>query len=471
MKSISLRVLVGTLAALIAWAIMEPSAPKDVGDPRWEIWEGMFIPVLGGFIGAGVGAINGFLTGGKVHTLRGLILGLLFGVAGITIGAKVGMILVAGTFGEAVFKSGNLVTTVLARVLALTPIGAGLGLGIGASSLSPKRVTIGAIGGALGGAVGGALFDIVGGIIGGMIIAAKGIQPGHVAEVGATSRAIYAIALGAGIGLFIGIVENLAKSAWLRQSFGRNEGREWPLYGQHTVIGRSETATIPIFGDPSLMPFHATITKHDGQYYISDGGGGVLLDGYPVSQAPLYSGATIQVGQTVLQFLMKEGHAPMRAAEPYGTPVYPVGGAQPVPQAPVGYMGQPPGVPTMVAPAAMAPGSQPTVMTPMPSSQPTVMTPGQATSVTLVATDGPLAGQRYPVMQPIEVGRDCPAIPISFDTSASRRHASIGPAAGGLAVTDLGSTNGVFVNGQRVQSALVTRGGVVKIGATTFMVE
>jgi pSer/pThr/pTyr-binding forkhead associated (FHA) protein len=94
-----------------------------------------------------------------------------------------------------------------------------------------------------------------------------------------------------------------------------------------------------------------------------------------------------------------------------------------------------------------------------------------AGGVALVATDGPLVGQRFPVNGAIEVGREAAGIPMGFDTMASRRHASIAAGPMGAVVTDLGSTNGTYVNGQRVQSQTVRHGDLVKIGATTFRVE
>jgi len=44
-----------------------------------------------------------------------------------------------------------------------------------------------------------------------------------------------------------------------------------------------------------------------------------------------------------------------------------------------------------------------------------------------------LAGQRFPIFAPTEIGRDVPGIPVAFDTSMSRRHASLAPGPGGLA--------------------------------------
>jgi pSer/pThr/pTyr-binding forkhead associated (FHA) protein len=57
----------------------------------------------------------------------------------------------------------------------------------------------------------------------------------------------------------------------------------------------------------------------------------------------------------------------------------------------------------------------------------------------------------------------------------SRRHAEIrvmpGADAPLVSIVDLGSTNGMTVNGQRVQQAQLDDGGVVKIGNTSMTVH
>jgi len=60
---------------------------------------------------------------------------------------------------------------------------------------------------------------------------------------------------------------------------------------------------------------------------------------------------------------------------------------------------------------------------------------------------------------------------MAYDSQASRRHASVTPLPTGVALTDLGSTNGTFLNGQRVQTASARFGDTIKIGGTTFRVE
>ena len=119
------------------------------------------------------------------------------------------------------------------------------------------------------------------------------------------------------------------------------------------------------------------------------------------------------------------------------------------------------------------PYGQPTQVISPAASMPTMAygAAPQMSGFTLVAIDGPLLGQRFPLAGPIEVGRECPAIPMSFDTAASRKHASLTPAFNGIAVNDYGSTNGTFLNGQRVSQATAAPGDMLKIGSTTFRVE
>ncbi|MES1227605.1 MAG: FHA domain-containing protein, partial [Armatimonadota bacterium] len=154
-------------------------------------------------------------------------------------------------------------------------------------------------------------------------------------------------------------------------------------------------------------------------------------------------------GNTVLQFLLKG--LPRGMAQP----VY---SAAPI-AAPMGH-------PT-VAVAMPGPG----LVSNAPTSQPTTVIPAQGTTPSLVITEGPMMGQRFPVGGPLEIGREANGIRLSADSSASRRHASVSPGPNGLVMQDLGSTNGTYVNGMKLMSATLRPGDLVKIGATTFRVE
>src|SRR5690348_13671587 len=48
-----------------------------------------------------------------------------------------------------------------------------------------------------------------------------------------------------------------------------------------------------------------------------------------------------------------------------------------------------------------------------------------------------------------------------FDPTISRRHAELACATGGVTVRDLGSSNGTFVNGERVETSPVLTGDVI----------
>lgn len=500
MGQLLLKMLAGAIAGLVIWMIFEPFAPP-LGGARWATWELQFILCLGMAIGLTVGGLNGWIQGSRAHILRGAGLGLVFGGIGAPLGYQIGGGIVNSMFGGGIFiGDAAMPTKMLARFIALTPIGLFLGGAIGASTLNTRRTIQGVVGGVIGAAVGALIFDPFGRTLSSMNVALSGAQTGHSVETGAPSRALYACLIGGLIALFIGLVDLIARSAWVRLVLGRNEGKEWPIDAPQTFIGRNERAGIPLFGDPDVAPMHACINKQGNSYSISDGGspGGTYVNGQRIQSAPLFHGAEIRVGSYRMQFLMKHGAAPVRGPEnfnqAYAIQNQPPVGATPYGAQPVAYPTQQMPSPQMTASGAPAPGSlygsMPTQAMPAPSGgftpaqQPTVAFPGQgpasqptmayqpaAGGFTLAVVDGPLVGQRFPVRSVIELGRETGSIPMSFDTNMSRRHASISPGPMGVMVTDLGSTNGTFVNGQRVQSANAGPGDLIKIGVTTFRVE
>jgi predicted component of type VI protein secretion system len=75
--------------------------------------------------------------------------------------------------------------------------------------------------------------------------------------------------------------------------------------------------------------------------------------------------------------------------------------------------------------------------------------------------------RRVPVTAAVEVGRGCKGVLIE-DDAASRRHIVLTPGPDGLYVTDLGSSNGTFVNGAPLSGRprLIAPGDVVRVGET-----
>jgi pSer/pThr/pTyr-binding forkhead associated (FHA) protein len=68
----------------------------------------------------------------------------------------------------------------------------------------------------------------------------------------------------------------------------------------------------------------------------------------------------------------------------------------------------------------------------------------------------------------VTIGRLPECDVVLADPGASRRHASVRAEGGGFLLTDLGSTNGTFVNDEQVQERWLTDGDRVTIGTTVI---
>jgi pSer/pThr/pTyr-binding forkhead associated (FHA) protein len=69
------------------------------------------------------------------------------------------------------------------------------------------------------------------------------------------------------------------------------------------------------------------------------------------------------------------------------------------------------------------------------------------------------------------VGRDVGlGLSLAAETTVSRKHATLTKNGNDVTLQDLGSTNGTFVNGARVQTPVVLRSGdAVQFGSTKFV--
>jgi predicted component of type VI protein secretion system len=90
----------------------------------------------------------------------------------------------------------------------------------------------------------------------------------------------------------------------------------------------------------------------------------------------------------------------------------------------------------------------------------------------LEVVEGPGAGRQVPVARMAEIGRGEDSAIRLDDQQASRHHARIWPVEGGAAVDDLGSTNGTFVNGNRIHGpTLLGPNDQLRVGVTVFQVR
>lgn len=95
----------------------------------------------------------------------------------------------------------------------------------------------------------------------------------------------------------------------------------------------------------------------------------------------------------------------------------------------------------------------------------------QAERLELVVQRGREAGRRHAVELTTRIGRSNDNDIVVFDSQCSRFHAQIELLDSGYVLSDQGSTNGTFLNGQRLsQPARLQAGDVITIGETSYQV-
>jgi ABC transport system ATP-binding/permease protein len=86
-------------------------------------------------------------------------------------------------------------------------------------------------------------------------------------------------------------------------------------------------------------------------------------------------------------------------------------------------------------------------------------------------TSGPLAGQTVEIESELVIGRAEGDLAIE-DLELSRRHVAVRRLANRLQVEDLGSSNGTFVDGTRIEEPTMVGGGAeIRVGTTVLVVE
>jgi len=91
--------------------------------------------------------------------------------------------------------------------------------------------------------------------------------------------------------------------------------------------------------------------------------------------------------------------------------------------------------------------------------------------ITLLVLQGPDKGRRFELPdQAALIGRESRALPLS-DQTTSRRHAELRPEGADWILRDLGSSNGTYVNGQRVERQVTLKmGDQIRVGRSLLVV-
>ena len=296
------------LGAFVAWLILEPFFDDHVlGQGQFQLAQLLIFPTVAGFVGLFLGAAEGIMC-------RNLRRALICAAVGLGVGFGGGLIAVIAAniiFGIMMVVAlrfwknpqPNAMPTGIAFLIlmmgrgaawAVAAIPAGIGQGI---ALREKKVLLnGLLGGVLGGLLGGLLFDPISLVF----TTANG-------EADA-SRGIGFTMIGLMVGLFVGVVEQWTKTAWLLMRAGALAGKQFVLYRNPTVLGSSPKADIYLFKDEAIEPQHALIHNRGGRFEIEDcrSADGTYVNGIPIQKRVLQAGDQIVLGKTVLEFALKE---------------------------------------------------------------------------------------------------------------------------------------------------------------------
>jgi hypothetical protein len=89
--------------------------------------------------------------------------------------------------------------------------------------------------------------------------------------------------------------------------------------------------------------------------------------------------------------------------------------------------------------------------------------------VSLVVIDGPLKGKVFPVIKPrVSLGR-CEGDIVLEDSEISRKHCALEVHGTTAVLADLGSTNGTFVDDERIETHQLEHMSEFRLGSTLVM--
>lgn len=453
-----LFVLAGVAAGLITWFVSDGSGFIRLSDSvgRLSSRESLYYQIIfmtwGGAIGVLLGVADTLVSGSVPQWFKVVGIGLFVGVLAGIIGGAFGMAFFGPLYVAKAGTSFDFLRNVIARGIGWAFIGALAGTAPGWRKWSLRVGRNGLIGGLIGGLLGGTTFEIIPYLLVGFS------RPGPIA------RLFGFVITGAMIGLFVALVQELLKEAWIRVVVGRNEGKEILVEKAETRIGRAEVSDVPLFGDPQIARTHAVlVAQADGRFLLRDTGEsplGVFVNGEKINtERPVRDGDQIQVGSRLLVFYerMTKNRTATAARDvaPEPRPAVAVGS---------GGLGS---LADLPAPGISGSGTAFAVSSGAGAA-------ATATAARFVATAGPYTGASFPLRPGASIGRDTTAdIALPADSKASRLHARIAADANGgnIAIEDAGSTNGTFVNGQRITRQPLVSGDTVVIGTTTFRFE
>jgi len=266
----------------------------------------LLFPCVGGLVGLLIGSADGLVCRLLRRSIVAGLVGLLVGFVGAFISQFIAGLVYVPLNTLAMSQTGDstagmttlgFVTQMTGRSLAWCLAGMTMGIGQGIALRSRRLVLYGFLGGAVGGLLGGLLFDPLD-----LLILGIDKPSAHV------SRLFGLAVIGACVGAMIGIVELLARDAWLHMVEGPLAGKEFLLFKDRLSLGASPRSDIYLFNDDQVAQHHATIRTVGNNYEIDtvDGQWPLLVNGRPVDRTRLRHGDNIVAGKTVFVFNQKK---------------------------------------------------------------------------------------------------------------------------------------------------------------------
>ncbi|MEZ0275821.1 MAG: FHA domain-containing protein [Roseimicrobium sp.] len=261
----------------------------------------LFFPIVAACIGLGIGSVDGIVCRLPRRALLCGLVGLVVGfVGGFVTGiiANIAYAPITTYAGEKMAAGGAMAGVgfglqMMGRMLAWGLAGMVAGVGQGLALRSTRLATYGFVGGVVGGLLGGMFFDP----IDTMLLGED--------KLGAdVSRLVGIAMIGACVGAMIGVVELLARDAWLRMIHGPLKGKEFLLFKDVMNIGSSPKSDLYLFNDTRVAPQHALIRTVGEGYEIEarQSTHPVIINGSSLQRSRLRHGDEITIGGTVFTF-------------------------------------------------------------------------------------------------------------------------------------------------------------------------
>jgi hypothetical protein len=267
----------------------------------------VFFAVVAGFIGLFIGAADGIICRQPRRAILCAFVGLLVGVVGgfiCSIAAGVAYAPLTHLAQRQSEQSASGLSTlgfviqIFGRSLAWCLAGVAMGLGQGIALRSKRLLIYGLLGGVVGGLLGGLLFDPIDQLVLG------GDRIG-----GQWSRLVALLVIGLSVGGMIGLVELMARDAWLRMTQGPLTGKEFLLFKDVMNIGSSPRSDIYLFNDSLVVPDHAVIRAIGDECELEarHSPHPVQVNHISVQRARLRHGDTVTIGRTSFVFQRRKG--------------------------------------------------------------------------------------------------------------------------------------------------------------------